>query len=142
MVIRCCEVQGWTNGVHHLLAMLNSDITNTARILPFEAFSRNGEDDLNDFGASDDGRDEVDRFRDRAGDSGIHVVGSGPEVEGVLDEMDEMEDWFDADGVLERIHQQVVWATHKLPQFAQLQSGERLSEDSLKKLQESCSIIV
>ena len=34
LVLRRCEVQGWTNGVRHLLAMLNSDDKNSARLLP------------------------------------------------------------------------------------------------------------
>jgi hypothetical protein len=38
LVIHRCEVQGWINGVRHLLAMLDSDVQRNARLVPRLAF--------------------------------------------------------------------------------------------------------
>ena len=136
LVIRRCEVQGWTNGVRHLLAMLQTDVQNTERIVPFKRFPSLANDD-NDMNESDmDDEDDdfyVDRrVRPRLGESIGAVNAEG-------DDLDDMEDWYDAEGKgshelrNEQLIQRLVWATHKLPEFAKIppKDGNWLSEENL-----------
>jgi len=140
VIIRRCEVQGWINGVRHLLAMLNRNVQNNARLVPYLGFPSSVTDDNNDdddysneseAGESEDPEGNLEnnrRVRPRYG-------GADATDNAEQDDLDDMEDWYDADGNHqlrnEQLMQKIVWATHKLPEFAQLRSNDRLTESSL-----------
>mmetsp|Transcript_18766 Transcript_18766/g.25881 ORF Transcript_18766/g.25881 Transcript_18766/m.25881 type:complete len:341 (+) Transcript_18766:250-1272(+) len=145
VIIRRCEVQGWINGVRHLLAMLNRDVQNNARLVPYLGFPSSVTDDNND---DDDysNESEADESEDPEGnaENNRRVRPRYGEVDGGADvtdnieqyyDPDDMEDWYDADGNRqlrnEQLMQKIVWATHRLPEFAQLRSNDRLTENSL-----------
>ena len=137
LVIRSCEVQGWTNGVRYLVAMLQTDVQSAVRIIPFQRFPSlaNDDNDMNESVMDDDENDNFDtdcRLRPRLGDDTAAVNAEG-------DDLDVMEDWYDADGNgshelrKEQSIQRLVWATHKIPEFAKIptKDGNWLSEKNL-----------
>mmetsp|Transcript_18767 Transcript_18767/g.25883 ORF Transcript_18767/g.25883 Transcript_18767/m.25883 type:complete len:336 (+) Transcript_18767:250-1257(+) len=140
VIIRRCEVQGWINGVRHLLAMLNRDVQNNARLVPYLGFPSSVTDDNND---DDDysNESEADESEDPEGNLENNrrvrprYGGADATDNAEQDDLDDMEDWYDADGNHqlrnEQLMQKIVWATHKLPEFAQLRPNDGLTESSL-----------
>ena len=161
VVIRRCEVHGWRTGVRHLLAMLNADVENTSRIVPYLKFPSsltdnddegggddggNGGGDDDDEGGGGDGDGGGRRVRPRRGEVDAAGAGGHTEEEEVRDDdLDEMEDYYDEEGSdelpLHQLMQKVIWATQNLPSFANLRSDDsgRLTERYLQRVDDKQS---
>jgi hypothetical protein len=137
VIIRRCEVQGWINGVRHLLAMRNRNVQNNVRLVPRHGFPSSATDDTND---DDDysNESEADESEDPEGNlennRRVRPRYEGADATDNAD-LDDMEDWYDADENHqlrnEQLMQKIAWATHKLPEFAQLRSNDILTENYL-----------
>mmetsp|Transcript_18676 Transcript_18676/g.26816 ORF Transcript_18676/g.26816 Transcript_18676/m.26816 type:complete len:110 (+) Transcript_18676:638-967(+) len=103
--------------------LINTDTLNTPRII------RARPSDAND-ALRDDDDFERERFSEGPHDAD--------------DDLDDIEDCYDEDGdpklYQQQLMQKLIWATHKLPDFAHLRSNDGMAESNLQKVQSSSQV--
>ena len=128
LVLRRCTVHGWANGVRHLLAMLVFPVA-AERMVPYQQFPlRVDRDEQENVHPAPDVVEDVHEAADGAEEGGRRIR---PRLDQPDDDVEEMDDWYDADDDCESIHQRVMWALRALPQFA---TENKLNENSLNNL--------
>lgn len=128
LVLRRCTVHGWANGVRHLLAMLQFPVA-AERMVPYQQFPLPVDrDEQENVHPAPDDVEDVDEAADGAEEGGRRVR---PRLDQPDVDVEEMDDWYDADDDCESIHQRVMWALRALPQFA---TENKLNENSLNNL--------